>query len=95
MSISEKIKAINNKSKQNKVQFILNRQTAKISALPSGNVSKYEFFTGKDVLPEQILLEYATTIKIFEYSFLGKKLKAEASFAEKQDQEINKLSIPN
>ena len=53
MSISEKIKAINNKIKQNKAQCDLDRQTAKISALSPGNVSKYEFLTGKDVLPEK------------------------------------------
>ena len=34
MSISEKIKAINNKTKQNKDQYNLDRQTAKIYVLP-------------------------------------------------------------
>ena len=43
MSINEKIKAINNKIDQNKAQYNLDRQTAKISILSSGNVSKYEF----------------------------------------------------
>ena len=56
MGVSEKIKTINNKSKQNKAQYNLDRQTAKISALSAGNVSKYEFLTGKDVLPEKDLL---------------------------------------
>ena len=41
MSISEKIKAINNKIEQNQAQYDLDKQTAKISALSSGNVSKY------------------------------------------------------
>ena len=49
MSISEKIKAINNKIEENKTQYDLDRQTAKIFALLSGNVSKYEFLNGKDV----------------------------------------------
>ena len=49
MSISGKIKAINIKIEQNNAQYDLDRQTAKISALSSGNVSKYEFLTGKDV----------------------------------------------
>ena len=40
MSISEKTKSINNKIEQNKAQQNLDRQTAKISALSSGNVSK-------------------------------------------------------
>ena len=43
MSISEKIKTIENKIEQNKAQYNLDRQTAKVSALSSGNVSKYEF----------------------------------------------------
>ena len=43
MSISEKMKAINNKIEQKKAQYNLERQIAKISALSSGNVSKYEF----------------------------------------------------
>ena len=54
MSISEKIKAINNKIEQSKAWYNLNRQTAKISALSSGNVSKYEFLTGTSVLPKKI-----------------------------------------
>ena len=33
MSISEKIKTINNKIQQNKVQYDLDRQTAEISSL--------------------------------------------------------------
>ena len=53
MSISEIIKAINNKIEQNKAQYDLDRQTAKISDLSSGNVSKYEFLTRKDVLPKK------------------------------------------
>ena len=53
MSISEKIKGINKKIKQNKAQYNLDRQTAVISALSPINVSKYEFLTGKDVLPEK------------------------------------------
>ena len=63
MSVSEKIKAINNKIKQNKTQYSLDWQAAKISALSSGNVSKYEFLTGKDVLPKKFLLEKAPAIK--------------------------------
>ena len=57
MSISDKIKPINNKIQQNKAQYNLDRQTAKISALSWENVCKYAFFTGKDVLPEKELLQ--------------------------------------
>ena len=68
MIVSDKIKGINNKIKQNKAQCSLNRQTAKISALSSGNVSKYKFLTRKDILSEKDLLEKATAIKWFKYS---------------------------
>ena len=40
MSIGEKMKAINNKIKQSKAQYHLDRQTANISALSSGNPNK-------------------------------------------------------
>ena len=63
MSINAKIKAIKNKIEQNKSQCNLDRQTAKISALSSGNVSKYESLSGKDVLPEKDLLENAVTME--------------------------------
>ena len=35
--------SINNKILQNKAQYNLDRQTAKISAFSSGNVTKYEY----------------------------------------------------
>ena len=72
MSISEKIKAINNKIEQNKAKYNLDRQTAKISALSSGNNRKYEFLTCKDILPEEDLLEKTAALKRFVYSPLGK-----------------------
>ena len=39
-----------------KGQCDLDKQTAKISALSPGNVSKYEFLTSKDGLPEKRLV---------------------------------------
>ena len=57
MSLSEQIKTIDKKIEQNKAQYNLDKQTAKIFALLSGNVSKFEFLTGKDVLPEKDFLE--------------------------------------
>ena len=83
MSINEKIKTIDHQIKQNKNQFDFDRQTANISTLSSRNVSKYEFFTGKDVSPEKDLQEKAATMKRFEYSLLGKDLKAQSDTTEK------------
>ena len=76
MSISEKIKVINNKIKQNETQYDLDRQNAKISALSSGNVSKYEFLTGKDVLPEKELLEKAARMKKIWIFSIRKRTKS-------------------
>ena len=88
MNISEKFKAINNKIKQNKGQCNLYNQIAEISALSSGNVSKYEFLVGKNILPKKDLLEKAATMKLFKYSLLGKELKAQIDILKKRYQKI-------
>ena len=62
-----------------KAQYDFGRQSAKISALSSGNVSKYEFLIGKDVLSEKVLLEIAAGIKRFEYSLLGKAFEKQTN----------------
>ena len=67
MSACKKIKTIDNKIEQNKAQYSLDRQTVMVSALSSGNVGKYEFLAGQDILPEKELLEKTSTIKRFEY----------------------------
>ena len=87
MSIIEKIKTTDNKIELNKAQYDLDRQTAKISALSSGNVSKYECLT--DFLPEKHLLGKAATMKRFEYCPLGKELKAQTGIAKKQYQTLD------
>ena len=94
MSISEKINAINNKIEQNKAQYNLDRQTAKMSTLSSEDVSKYEFLTSEDVLPEKYLQEKENS-KRFEYSPLDKESKAQASVPEKQYQKVNKIFKSN
>ena len=64
MSISAKIKGINNKIKQNKAQYNLDRETTNISDLSIRNVSKYEFLTEKGVLPKNDLLKKLQNQKI-------------------------------
>ena len=91
MSISDKTKTIDNEIDQNKAQCDLDRQTANILALSSGNVSKYELLTRKDVLLEKDLSEKAATMKRFEYSPLGKELKAQTDIAKNLSLSILKL----
>ena len=43
--------AIDDKIKDKKLQYNINREAAKRSALSSGKIDKYEFLTGEEVLP--------------------------------------------
>ena len=42
---------INDQIKHEKLQHNVNREAAKISALSSGKLHKYEYLTGEDILP--------------------------------------------
>ena len=53
---------------QNKTQYDLDRKAAKISALSSNNLGKYEYLTGEDLGLKQSTVEQDK----FEYSPLGK-----------------------
>ena len=75
MTVSKKINIIDNKIEENKTRQNLDRQTAKIWALSSGNNNKYEFLKGAAVLTETELLEKAAIIKRFEYLPLDSELK--------------------
>ena len=59
MTVSEKIKIIDNKMEQNKAQYDLDTQIARILAWSSGNLEKCQFLTGKNVFLEKDLLEKA------------------------------------
>ena len=60
-----KLKQLITKLSKNKAQYNWHRNTAKVFALSSGNDSKYEFLTDKDVLPEKELLGKVFTMKRF------------------------------
>ena len=42
---------IEDQIKDEKLQYDINRETAKISALLSGKIDKYEYLTGEEILP--------------------------------------------
>ena len=46
---------------------------------------------GKYVLPENDLLQQATTLKRFEYFLLRQELKAQIDIAKKQDQQLSDI----
>ena len=61
---------IEDQIKDEKLQYDINREAAKISALSSGKLDKYEYLTGEKILPsyqKQIIQEAK-----FNYSPLGK-----------------------
>ena len=62
----EKIKTVHNKMEQNKAQYNLDGQTAKISALLSENVGKYKLLTGEDILPGKELEKSCCNQKIWK-----------------------------
>ena len=39
------------KIKDEKLQYNINREVAKISTLSSGKIDKYEYLTGEEILP--------------------------------------------
>ena len=68
MAITDQIKILNKKIVQNEAQYDLDRKAAKISALSSNNLDKYEYLTSKDLGLKPNTIDQAK----FEYSPLGK-----------------------
>ena len=67
MTITEQLKILDDKILANKAQYDLDRQAAKISALSSGKLDKYEYLTGEDLGYKPDVVQKAK----FEYSPLG------------------------
>ena len=80
-----KIMTVNDQIRDEKVKYNNNREDAKISALLSGKIHKYEYLTGEDILPsnqqiiEQAKLTYSPLGKAFE-----KQIKTIKDQGEKQ-----------
>ena len=68
MTVTDHIKILDRKIKQNQSQYDLDRKAAKISALSSNNLEKYELLTGEDLGVKPSTIEQTK----FEYSPLGK-----------------------
>ena len=68
MTLAEQVKNLDDKSKANKAQYDLDKGAAKISALSSGELEKYEYLTGEDLVYKPDVIKKAK----FEYYSLGK-----------------------
>ena len=88
---------IDDKIRDEKLQYHINREAAKISALSSDKVHKYEYLNGEDILPanKQKIIEQAK----FTYSPLGKafekQIKTIEDQGEKQVMALNTLKSDN
>ena len=75
---------INDQIRDEKLQYDINREAAEISALSSGKIDKYEYLTGKEILPsnQQQIIGQAK----FTYSALGKAFEKQIKIIEDQGQ---------
>ena len=73
---------LNDQIRDEKLQYDINREAAKISALSSGKIHENEHLTGEDILPsnQQQIIEQAE----FTYSPLGKANKKQVKTIEDQ-----------
>ena len=88
---------IDNQIKDEKLRYNIDREAAKISALSSGAIRKYEYLTGEDILPSKQpqIIEQAK----FTYSPLGKAFEQQTKTikdqGEKQVEALNNLKPDN
>ena len=78
---------INDQIRDEKLQYGINREAAKISAWSLGKIHKYEYRTGEDILPsnQEQIIEQAR----FTYSALGKAFEKQT----KIDEDIGQKQI--
>ena len=80
--------AIEDQIRDEKLQYDINREAAKISVFSSGKIDKYEYLTGEEILlsNQQRIIEQAK----FTYSPLGKAFEKQTKTIE--DQGKNQIS---
>ena len=79
--------AIDDKIRDEKLQYDINWEAGKLSALSSGKIDKYEYLTGEEILPsnQRQIIDQAK----FSYSPLGKAFEKQTKAIEEQGK--NKL----
>ena len=87
MALTEQFKILDDKIKENKAQDELDRETAKISPLSSGELEKYQYLTGEDLGYKPDVNQKAK----FEYSPLGKVFNKGLDESDKKEGLLKKL----
>ena len=82
--------ATDDKIRDEKLQYDINREAAKISALSSGNIDRHEYLTGEEVLPSGPIqiVQHAKC----RYSPLGKTFEKQT---EKKVDALTSLNVRN
>ena len=87
MTVKDQLKFLDNKIRQNQADYDLYRKNAKISALSSGKLDKYEYLTGEDLGYRPDPVQKAK----FEYSPLGQLFNKGLNSSEKQEGLLKRL----
>ena len=105
MTVTDQIKILDRKIKQNESQYDLDRETVKMSVLSSNNLDKYELLTGEDLglkpsTIEQAKFEYSPLDKVFNKGLSedDKKegvLKGLKNIKDKNEELINTVNATN
>ena len=105
MTVTDQTKILNRKIKQNEAQYDLDRKAAKISALSSNNLDKYEYLTGEDLglkpsTVEQAKFEYSPLSSVFNKGLKeeDKKeglLKRLENIEDKNEELLNAFNMTN
>ena len=95
---------IDDKIKDEKLQYDINRETAKISSFSSGKIDTYKYLTGEEILPsdqsriiEQAKFTYSPLSKAFEKQRKTiedqgiKQIKALKALKPKENQELETI----
>ena len=84
---------IEDQIKDEKLQYDINKEAAKISALSSGKIDKYEYLTGDEILPpnQQQIIEQAK----FTYSSLGNAFEKQTKTIKDQGEKQIKATQDN
>ena len=87
MTLTEHVKILDDKIRANKAQYDRDRQAAKIYALSSGELEKYEYLTGENLGYKPDVVQKAK----FEYSPLGQVFNKGLDTSDKKEGLLKKL----
>ena len=87
MTLTNEVEILDGKITANQAQYDLDREAAKISALSSGELGKYEYLTGEDLGYKPGVAEKAK----FEYSPLGKVFNKGSDESDKKRRTFEKI----